>query len=479
MTNISYRQMQSMLQRLSPQQIQMIKLLELPTTMLEQRIKQEIEENPVLDEVTSSDDDMTLDERPVKCSIDEFAKGETVQSYKLVSNNYSKDDQQKVIPLPESISFIQFLENQLDFISMDRTLHQICLYIISDLDVDGYLRRGEREIVDDFEFKRGITITPEQVEESVKIVQSLEPAGVGCRDLKESLMVQLLRKKQSSAVKLAYKILSSYFEEFAKKHYSKIMTRLALSDADLKEAINAIISLSPKPSNQYSDTFSHEGNMQIIPDFVLEENNDGELELSINRYNTPDIKINNTYIKMLEEIMGVGSKKRKKEDNEAAGFIKQKIDSARWFISAIKQRDVTLMLTMHAILEFQRDYFVSGEETDLRPMILKDIASKTNLDVSTVSRVVGSKHIQTPNGIFPLKFFFSEAMQREGGEEVSSREVKSILLECVENEDKSHPLTDEALMDVLKERGYIIARRTVDKYREVLNIQLARLRRVL
>ncbi len=479
MTNIGHRQMQSMLQKLSPQQIQMIKLLELPATMLEERIKQEIEENPVLDEVLSSD---ASGENQVKYNIDEYASGESNYSYKLSANNYSKDDKPKTVPLPESISFLEFLEGQIDFLDLNELELKVCRYLISDLDVDGYLRRSSQDISDDFEFKQNLEIPTEQIDKCVSVIQSLEPAGIGCRDLKESLLVQLSRREQTSLVKLAYKLLSNCFEEFAKKHYAKIMSKLALSESDLKAVIDLILTLTPKPANQYSGAMLYEGNIQIIPDFLLEEDNEGELELSLNHYNAPDIKINATYVKMLEDLMVRNKHKngkaiRKGDDSEAATFIKQKMDSARWFISAIKQRDITLMLTMHAILEYQRDYFMSGEEAMLHPMILKDIATKTQLDVSTVSRVVNSKHIQTTYGIIPLKFFFSEAMQTDGGQDVSSREVKSILMDCVNNEDKMRPLTDEALMDVLKEKGYVIARRTVAKYREMLGIHVARLRK--
>ncbi|MEG1935404.1 MAG: RNA polymerase factor sigma-54, partial [Rikenellaceae bacterium] len=310
---------------------------------------------------------------------------------------------------------------------------------------------------------------------------TLEPAGVGARNLKETLLIQLRRKIQTSNVKLAYKVLNGYFEEFSKKHYDKIMSRLNLPQSQFKEIISVIISLSPKPANQYSELMQSEPTTQIIPDFIL-DNENGNLELSLNRYNTPDIKINSTYVKMLENLVK-SSKQQKSQgedastDKNAVGFIKQKIDSARWFISAIKQRDATLMMTMHTIFEFQRPYFEDGDQTKLRPMILRDIAERTGLDVSTISRVVNSKYIQTHFGILPLKFFFSEAMYTDNGEEVSSREIKKILSDCVSGEDKEHPLTDEALMEILRDKGYQIARRTVAKYREMLGIAVARLRK--
>ncbi|MEG1634232.1 MAG: RNA polymerase factor sigma-54 [Rikenellaceae bacterium] len=479
MTTISNRQVQKLLQKLSPQQIQMIKLLELPTVLLEQRIKQEIEENPVLDEVEHEEEE---GEVKTKYNLDEISKDDFMPGYKLNSNNQSKDDKHGSIPISNALTLTEFLDEQLSYIdTLDDRRRNICRYLIGSLDNNGYLRRDIENIVDDLAFMHSISTTDAEVEEMLKVIQTLEPAGVGARNLKETLLIQLRRKIQTSNVKLAYKVLNGYFEEFSKKHYDKIMSRLNLPQSQFKEIISVIISLSPKPANQYSELMQSEPTTQIIPDFIL-DNENGNLELSLNRYNTPDIKINSTYVKMLENLVK-SSKQQKSQgedastDKNAVGFIKQKIDSARWFISAIKQRDATLMMTMHTIFEFQRPYFEDGDQTKLRPMILRDIAERTGLDVSTISRVVNSKYIQTHFGILPLKFFFSEAMYTDNGEEVSSREIKKILSDCVSGEDKEHPLTDEALMEILRDKGYQIARRTVAKYREMLGIAVARLRK--
>lgn len=457
----------------------MIKLLELPTIMLEQRIKQEIEENPVLDEIEREEE---IGEAKIKYNLEEISKDDFTPNYKLSVNNQSKDDKHGAIPISNALTLTEFLEEQLNYIdNITEQQNNICKYLIGSLDNNGYLRREIENIVDDLAFMHGITTDPTEIEQLLKTIQTLEPAGVGARDLKETLLIQLRRKIQTSNVKLAYKVISNYFDEFSKKHYDKIITRLNISQNQFKEVISVIVSLSPKPANQYSELIQSEPTLQIIPDFIL-DNENGVLELSLNRYNTPDIKINATYVNMLEDL--VKSNKLQKSqgldtstDKNAVGFIKQKIDSARWFISAIKQRDTTLMLTMHTIFEFQRPYFEDGDQTKLRPMILKDIAERTGLDVSTISRVVNSKYIQTHFGILPLKFFFSEAMFTDNGEEVSSREIKKILSDCVDNEDKGHPLTDEALMEILRDKGYQIARRTVAKYREMLGIAVARLRR--
>ncbi|MFI3314358.1 MAG: RNA polymerase factor sigma-54 [Rikenellaceae bacterium] len=477
MTTISNRQMLKLFQKLSPQQIQMIKLLELPTVLLEQRIKQEIEENPVLEEVEVKDENILS---RTKINIDEI-KEDFTPSYRLNANNFSKDDKQGVIPISNSQSITEFLEGQLGYLDLCELDSKICSYIIGSLDSNGYLNRTNENIVDDLAFMYSLEVEDGHIEHLIKQIQTLEPAGICARNLKETLLIQLKRKVKTSNNALAYKVINNYFDEFSKKHYEKIMNRMNITNEQLSKVISSIVSLSPKPANQYAELTQSEPTIQIIPDFVL-ENDDNQLELSLNRYNTPDIKINSTYVKILEDMVKLGKEKSKKrddvkEDKNTIGFIRQKIDSARWFISAIKQRDATLMLTMHSILEFQRAYFEDGDEAKLRPMILRDIAEKTGLDVSTISRVVNSKHIQTPFGIFPLKSFFSEAMYTENGEEVSSREIKKILLDCVANENKQKPLTDEALMEILREKGYQIARRTVAKYREMLGIAVARLRR--
>lgn len=477
MNSLSQSQMQKMLQRLSPQQIQMIKLLELPTIQLEQRIKNEIEENPALEENIDESED-----EPKEINIDEYAKREDIPSYRLQINNTSKDDKLATIPLSDSLTLTEYLNEQLSFMALDDKIDTVARYIIGSLDRGGYLRRDLESIIDDLAFNMGIEVSEADAEMALKQVQMLEPHGIAARDIREALLLQLRHLPQSKNIQLATKIIENYFDSFAKKHFDKIAQRLSIEESRLRSIISIIVNLSPKPANLYNESLQSEPTIQIIPDFILDVNNE-ELDLSLNRYNSPDIKISKNYLELLENLVKQTKKADKLEkskntsDKEAAAFIKQKIDSARWFISAIKQRNTTLLVTMNAIMEFQRAYFISGDETDLRPMILKDIAERTGLDVSTISRVVNSKYIQTPFGIFALKYFFSEAMMNCDGEEVSSREIKSILSQCVEKENKQEPLTDEALMIILQEKGYRIARRTVAKYREMLDIPVARMRK--
>ena len=480
MTMISNKQVQKLLQKLSPQQIQMIKLLELPTIQLEQRIKQEIEENPALEEANDTEDED--EQQQTNYNIDDYVRREETPAYRLQTNNYSKDDKRGTIPLTGGLSLNEYLEEQLNFKGLNEKQNKIGTYLIGSLDNNGYLRRSLENISDDLAFSQGIDASKDEIEEVLKIIQSFEPRGIGARDLQETLLLQLKGFPQNRYVQLAYRVIAQFFNDFAKKHYDKIMQRLGIDEPTFRKIVNIIVNLSPKPANLYTETAQSEPTIQIIPDFILDDSS-GELELSLNRYNTPDIKVNNSYVKLLEQV-SKGTKRTSKygsqneaNDRSAAQFIKQKLDAARWFISAIKQRNATLLLTMHHIVEFQKEYFLDGDETKLKPMILKDIAERTGLDVSTISRVVNSKYIQTKFGIFPLKYFFSEAMTTNTGEEVSSREIKKILSECVEQEDKRHPLTDEALMVILKEKGYQIARRTVAKYREMLNIPVARLRK--
>lgn len=478
MATLSTRQIQKLVQKLSPQQIQMIKLLELPTIQLEQRIKQEIEENPVLEEISDVVEDENHEKTTSKLNIDDYIKNEDMPSYKLHANNYSKDDKQGTLPLSDGLSYTEYLEEQLNYKELKPKDEIIGRYLIGSLDSDGYLRRDFMSISDDIAFSMGISVTEDEIGDVLNIIQSFEPHGTGARSLKEALLLQLKYHPQTNDVKLAMKILEHHFEDFAKKHFDKIMARTLLDNDTFRKVVSVIVGLSPKPSNLYSESAQNEPTIQIVPDFVLDYVG-GELELSLFRNNMPDIKVNKSYIKMLQEISQSGTRKKDKVESEkgAVQFIKQKIDSARWFISAIKQRNATLLLTMHAIMEFQHEYFLEGDETKLKPMILKDIAEKTGLDVSTISRVVNSKYVHTHFGIYSLKFFFSEAMQTSNGEEVSSREIKRILSDCVEEEDKAKPLTDEALMIILQDKGYCIARRTVAKYREMLNIPVARLRK--
>ncbi len=478
MASINQSQIQKMLQKLSPQQIQMIKLLELPTIQLEQRIKSEIEENPALEEVPSHEEGA---QRSI--SLDDYRKKDEIPSYKLYINNTSKDDKSQSVPLSDGMTFYEYIKQQLSYQQMEDRIRVIADYIVGSLDRSGYLRREEESIIDDIAFTLGVEVTIEEVEEAIKIVQRLEPHGIGARNLRECLLLQLRYHPHSSSVALAIEILTNHFEPFVKKHYQKIVNKLSLCDYDLRKAISVIIGLSPKPANQYTESLQSEPTLQIIPDFILDETVGG-YEIALNKSNMPDVKVNEGYLEMLENVIKETKKatrlerSNREEDKEAAQFIKQKIESAKWFISAIKQRNATLLLTMNTIYRFQRDYFEDGDETKLKPMILKDIADRTGLDVSTISRVVNSKYIQTPFGVYSLKYFFSEAMQTADGEEVSSREIKKILSDCVDNEDKKTPLTDEALMHILQNKGYKIARRTVAKYREMLEIPVARLRKV-
>lgn len=478
MNNLSQIQTQKLLQKLSPQQIQMIKLLELPTLQLEQRIKKEIEENPALEEVADSDN---TEEKNI--NIDEYARKEELPAYKLISNNYSKDDKAKTVILSTGSSVEESLQEQITYKDVPEKIKKIALYIIGSLDSGGYLRRAESDIADDILFITGIEVTAEEMTEALQLVHSLEPHGIGARNLQEALILQLKYHTKTNDVNTALQILENHFDLFVKKHYDKIISKMAIGEDALKKALSIIKNLSPKPANLYvSEGGQTEPTIQIVPDFILDTSK-GYHEIILNKYNTPEVKVSPGYLKMLEEIVKESKRasaleRRGREgDMEAAAFIKQKIDSAKWFITAIKQRNATLLLTMNTILELQKEYFEDGDETKLHPMILKDVADRTGLDVSTISRVVNSKYVQTDFGIFSLKFFFSEAMKTMDGEEVSSREIKKILSNCVEEEDKYKPLTDEALMDILQEKGYQIARRTVAKYREMLGIPVARLRK--
>jgi RNA polymerase sigma-54 factor len=482
---LKQRLQQKLLQKLSPQQIQMIKLLEVPTLQMEQRIKKELEENPALEEGAEEDDipseteEEQFDEKDKdqeEFTIDDYIEEDDIPDYRLQAKNYSKDDGDKRTEIPFSVgdSFHEHLESQLSLRDLTEKQKILGEYILGNIDEDGYLRRELANIVDDLAFLQNVETTEEELEEVLKIIQDLEPAGVGARNLRECLMLQLEKRDRSqSSLQLAYTILDLHFEEFTKRHYDKIVLRLGISENELKSAIDEILHLNPKPGGVYSDPYS-KTSQPIIPDFILELTEDG-FDLHLNSKNLPELRLSSAYSEMLHSYSK--DKSQKKEMKDAVMFVKQKIDSARWFIDAIKQRQNTLLLTMNAILEYQQEYFIDGDETKLKPMILKDVAEMTGLDISTVSRVANSKFVQTHFGIFPLKFFFSEGLQTDSGEEVSTREIKRILQDCIENEQKRRPLTDESLTDILQEKGYQIARRTVAKYREQLNIPVARLRR--
>ena len=456
---INQKQVLSLQQKLSPQQIQMIKLLELPAVQLEQRIKQEIEDNIVLEEEERSAEDE--EQPPQQISFDEYLREDDTPSYKSRINNFSKDDKQRPVYLTEGRSLQEYLVEQLGYRNLPERDLRLAVYLES--------------VADDIAFTMGLETTAGELERLLGIIHELEPAGIGARDLRECLLLQMAQMPVNTRPRrLARKILTSYFDEFVKKHYEKLMARLQISEDDFRDAIAEIRHLSPKPGNLYAEGGT-DTTPYIIPDFILDYQ-DGRFNLSLNSYNVPEVRVNRRYMEMIREMVGSDGRVREK-DKEAIQFVKNKIDSAKWFISAIKQRHDTLMRTMQTILDYQQEYFKDGDKSKLRPMILKDIADRTGLDVSTISRVVNSKYVQTQFGIILLKSLFSEAMQTDSGEEVSSYEIKNILQQCIDEEDKRRPLTDETLMDILNSKGYRIARRTVAKYREMLGIPVARLRK--
>ena len=470
---INQKQVLSLQQKLSPQQIQMIKLLELPAVQLEQRIKQEIEDNIVLEEEERSAEDE--EQPPQQISFDEYLREDDTPSYKSRINNFSKDDKQRPVYLTEGRSLQEYLVEQLGYRNLPERDLRLAVYLIGSIDEDGYLRRDLESVADDIAFTMGLETTAGELERLLGIIHELEPAGIGARDLRECLLLQMAQMPVNTRPRrLARKILTSYFDEFVKKHYEKLMARLQISEDDFRDAIAEIRHLSPKPGNLYAEGGT-DTTPYIIPDFILDYQ-DGRFNLSLNSSNVPEARVNRRYMEMIREMVGSDGRVREK-DKEAIQFVKNKIDSAKWFISAIKQRHDTLMRTMQTILDYQQEYFKDGDKSKLRPMILKDIADRTGLDVSTISRVVNSKYVQTQFGIILLKSLFSEAMQTDSGEEVSSYEIKNILQQCIDEEDKRRPLTDETLMDILNSKGYRIARRTVAKYREMLGIPVARLRK--
>jgi RNA polymerase sigma-54 factor len=474
---------QKLEQRLSPQQIQLMKLLQVPTMELDQRIKQEIEENPALEEGSDeSEDDFDQQEEyeddfgndDVDFDISDYFDEDT-PDYKTQVNNRSQDDEERVIPLSGEQSFHERMMDQLMLVDLDDTQFLIADVLIGNLDDAGYLNREIDALVDDLAFSMNVHVTEQEIETILKVIQELDPAGVGARDLQECLLLQIQRKQDGDITKYtAKKILEDHFEEFTKKHYTQIQKKLEIEEEDLKEAIDEIIKLNPKPGGSMKEAAKNM--QQIIPDFMVTEF-EGKLELTINGRNAPELKVSKGYENMLRSYSE--GAKTSKTDKEALLFVKQKLEGAKWFIDAIKQRQNTLLYTMTAIMEYQRDFFLTGDETQLRPMILKDIADAVSLDISTISRVANSKYVQTNYGIYPLKYFFSESLSTDSGEEVSTREVKKILSDAIEGEEKKRPLTDEKLAELLNDKGYNIARRTIAKYREQLNIPVARLRKEL
>lgn len=459
-------------QKLSPLQIQTIKLIELPVQELEQRIRKELEENPVLDDSKGTDSD-NPEESPKDVSLSDINEDDPIPSYRLHVNNYGKDERPQYNTFSVRQSFTQSLMEQLGFRSLPEHKRAVAAFLIGSLDDDGYLRRDIESIVDDMAFRANIETDEAEVEEMLGIIQTFDPPGVGARDLQECLLIQLKGLKPSKGVEDAIEILEKYFHEFSNKHFLKIINKMNISEDDLKAAIGKILKLNPSPGGQVDDSYNDQA-QQIVPDFMLELS-DGELCLSMPRFSIPEIRVNKKYADLLMD--AANSSERQKKD--AATFVKQKMDSAKWFVEALKQRHNTLLSTMQAIVDYQHDYFIDGDESNLRPMVLKDIAEKTGFDISTISRVVNSKYIETHFGIFPLKYFFSEGLENQEGEEVSTRELKKVLQECVDAENKRKPLTDDQLVAEMNRRGYKVARRTIAKYRDQLGIAKARLRKEL
>ena len=459
-------------QKLSPLQIQTIKLIELPIQELEQKIRKELEENPVLDEdVPNESED---GEAPREVSLSDYKEDDSIPSYRLRSDNYnSKEERPQYNTFSVKESFTQSLQEQLGYRNLTEHQYAVASFIVGSLDDDGYLRRSIDSIVDDLSFRANVETDEQEVMDMLKIVQEFDPAGVGARDLRECLLLQIKHCKKTPDIDNATKILKNYFNEFTNKHFQKIMTRMNLSEDELKAAISKILKLNPSPGGQIDDSYTDQA-QQIVPDFVLEYI-DGELMLSMPRFSVPELKVNRKYADILIEAANSSEREKK----EAAAFVKKKLDSAKWFVEAIKQRHNTLSSTMQAIVDYQKEYFIDGDETHLKPMVLKDIAEKTGFDISTISRVVNSKYIETHFGIYSLKYFFSEGLENQDGEEVSTRELKKALQECVDNEDKRKPLTDDELVDKMTEKGYKVARRTIAKYRDQLGIPKARLRKEL
>lgn len=454
--------------KLSQLQIQTIKLIELPATELEQRIEKELEENPILDEVQNDEE-----EAPKKVSLSDYGNNDPTPSYKLQINNQGKDLKPAYNTFSVKESFHQNLEEQLGFCDIDERERRIARFIIGMIDDDGYLRRDISSLVDDISFQTGIETDEDEIENLLFMIQEFEPAGVGARDLRECLMLQIDAKKATPEISLASRILEDCFEDFTKKHYNKITAKLAITEEELKGALAEIVKLNPRPGGQIDDSYTEQV-QQVVPDFVVELK-DGKPEMSMPRFNIPELRVNKKYADILMD----AATKSATQQKEATTFVKQKLDSAKWFIEAIKQRYNTLNSTMQAIIDYQYEFFIDGDETQLKPMVLRNIAEKTGLDISTISRVVNCKYVQTHFGIYPLKYFFSEGLVANDGEEVSTREIKKILTGSIGEEDKRKPLTDEELVSVLSEKGYKVARRTVAKYREQLNIPIARLRKEL
>ena len=459
-------------QKLSPLQIQTIKLIELPQQEFEQRVRDELEENPVLDEDIQPEKEEQ--EAPREISLSEYKEDDSIPGYRLRADNFnSKEERPQYSTFSVKESFTQSLQEQLGYRNLTEHQYAVASFIIGSLDDDGYLRRSIDSIVDDLSFRANVETDEQEVLDMLKIIQEFEPAGVGARDLRECLLLQIRFMKKTPEVVNATKILENHFNEFTNKHFQKIMNRMGITEAELKAAMTKILKLNPSPGGQIDDSYNDQA-QQIVPDFILEYV-DGELKLSMPRFSIPELRVNRKYADILLE----AANSSERDKREAAAFVKKKLDSAKWFVEAIKQRHNTLSSTMQAIVDYQHEYFIDGDETNLKPMVLKDIAEKTGFDISTISRVVNSKYIETHFGIYSLKYFFSEGLENQDGEEVSTRELKKALQECVDNEDKHKPLTDDELVERMTVKGYKVARRTIAKYRDQLGIPKARLRKEL
>ena len=475
---------QKLQQKLSPLQIQTIKLIEMPVQALEQHVREVLNDNPVLDDTTpqgGSDEprDVSISEVEEReqsgGSLEENygSNDDDIPSYNLHVNNWGKDERPEYNTFSVKQSFSQSLLEQLGYRNLTDHQRTVATFIIGSLDDDGYLRRDIESLVDDLAFRAGVEATAEEVEDMLKVIQQFEPSGVGARDLRECLLIQLEDKKRTPSVENAIKVVDTQFEAFKNRHFQKIMARLHLSEDEMKAVMEEIRHLNPAPGGDIDDSYNDQA-QQVVPDFRLEYEH-GELILSMPRFSIPELRINHKY----SEILETGRMSNSRADKDAAAFVKQKIDSAKWFVEALRQRQNTLESTMRAILDYQREYFMDGDESSLKPMVLKDIAERTGFDISTISRVVNSKWIETHFGIFPLKYFFSEGLENSDGEEVSTREIKKVLKDLVDSEDKHNPLTDDELVEALSSKGYKVARRTIAKYRAQLDIPKARMRRDL
>ena len=486
-TSFSLIQQQKLQAKLSPAQIQVMRLLELPSCELQARINEELQDNPALEEGHNENEDTDYQEtenqdeeyqNPLQnedFNYDDYVQDDDTGDNVSTGNNRTVEGPQDDIPFSVGTSFSEYLKSQIYLTKMDKPDRHIAKFVVGNIDDDGYLRRNAEELADDLSFKEGLTVSDEKMQDIIRQIQKFDPPGVGAHNLQECLLLQLQQKEQTEAVVMAQTILQQYFDEFSRHHFNKIIQRLGISEDQFKEATNEIVHLNPRPGSAWLGTVYDRNQSIVIPDFLVEQE-DGELVVSLNQGDVPELRISSEYSQMLEDY-SQSSQPQNAQTREAARFVKNKIDAAHWFIDALRQRNETLMHTMGAIVEYQREFFLQGDNVYLRPMVLKDIADRTGYDVSTISRVCSNKYVQTEFGVYALKFFFSESMTNTEGEEISTREVKQKLREVIDSEDKSAPITDDELVEILRKNGYTIARRTVAKYREQLGIPVARLRR--